>query len=66
MKNHLGGAINLTLRGLNLISRKIIYFTLYGVISQNFGEKTGFKPTRYLYEPPINIVYWFWINLDVV
>ena len=45
--------VNLTSLGLNLTSRKIIYFTLHGEGSQNFGQKTGFKPIKYLYEPPI-------------
>ena len=36
--------VTLTLRGLNLTSRKIMYFTSRRVNSQNFGLKTGFKP----------------------
>ena len=38
---------------INLTSRQIIHFTSGGDNSQNFGHKTNFKPTRYLYEPPI-------------
>ena len=43
--------INLTLRGLNIILRKVVYFTSRDVDSQNFGQKSGFKRTSYFHDP---------------
>ena len=48
--------INLTSRGLNLTSSKIINFTSCCENSQNFEPKSGFKPIRYLHEPPMKPV----------
>ena len=42
-----------TSRGLILTSCKIIYFNSHEIYSEHFGQKTGFKPIKYLSEPPI-------------
>ena len=48
-------SINAISHGDNLTSHKIIYFTFCDGTcnSQNFLQRIGFKPIRYLHEPPI-------------